>query len=65
MKNYKKLAELIGIILGDGNLHKSSNCITIVGSLEDLFYYENYVIPIIKSLFPVNPKLMKRNDRNA
>jgi len=65
MKNYRKLAEFLGIILGDGNLNKKSNCITIVGSLEDFYYHKNYVIPLIKSLFNVNPKLRKRNDRNA
>ncbi|MBR9692213.1 hypothetical protein GOV06_05515 [Candidatus Woesearchaeota archaeon] len=59
------LAELIGIILGDGNLHKKYNLITIVGSLEDIHYYKNRVIPLIKSLFNINPKLRKRNDRNA
>ena len=65
MKNYRKLAEFLGIILGDGNLNKKSNCITIVGSLEDFYYHKTYVIPLIQSLFDVNPKLRKRNDRNA
>lgn len=65
MKNYQKLAELIGIIQGDGNLNKTSNCITIVGSLEEYGYFKNYVIPLIESLFDVEPKLRKRNDRNA
>ena len=61
----KKLAELIGILQGDGNIHKKSNCVTIVGSLEDLDYYKDHVIPLIKSLFPIGPKLRRRNDRNA
>ena len=60
-----RLAELVGIILGDGNLHGKSNCITIVGSLEDVYYYKYHVIPLIRSLFNVDPKLRKRNDRNA
>lgn len=60
-----KLAELIGIILGDGNLHKQSNCITIVGSLEDIHYYKNHVISLFKELFKLKPKLRKRNDRNS
>ena len=63
--NNEKLAELIGILLGDGNLNKKSNCITIVGSLEEFDYYNNYLMPLIKSLFSINPKLRKRNDRNA
>ena len=64
-ENCEKLAEFLGILLGDGNLNKSSNCITIVGSLEELSYYNNYVIPIIESLFEVKPKLRYRKDRNA
>lgn len=61
----KRLAEFVGIIQGDGNLHKKSNCITIVGSLEDFYYYTIHVIPLITRLFNINPKLRKRNDRNA
>ncbi|MBS3113678.1 hypothetical protein J4448_01125 [Candidatus Woesearchaeota archaeon] len=61
----KELAEFLGILLGDGNLNKSSNCITIVGSLEEDSYYKDNVIPLIKGLFQVNPKLRNRNDRNA
>ena len=64
-KNNEKLAEFLGILLGDGNLNKSSNCITIVGSLEESDYYNNHVIPIIGSLFEVKPKLRYRKDRNA
>lgn len=64
-KNDKELAEFLGILLGDGNLNKSSNCITIVGSLEELDYYNRTVIPLIGSLFEVKPKLRHRNDRNA
>ena len=60
-----KISELAGIILGDGNLNRKSNCITIVGSLEDFYYFKNHVIPIITSLFNVNPKIRKRKDRNA
>ena len=61
----EELAEFFGILLGDGNLNKSSNCITIVGSLEEVDYYNSYVIPIIRSLFEVKPKLRYRRDRNA
>jgi len=64
-KKKERLAELLGIILGDGNLHKEYNRVTIVGSLEDKYYYDAHVIPLIKSLFNINPKLKKRNDRNA
>lgn len=61
----EKLAEFLGILLGDGNLNKTSNCITIVGSLEDLIYFKKTVIPLINELFAINPYLKKRNDRNA
>tara|TARA_Y100000310_G_scaffold344808_1_gene459665 strand:- start:1809 stop:2537 length:729 start_codon:yes stop_codon:yes gene_type:complete len=60
-----KLAELVGIILGDGHLHKKANCITIVGSLEDKSYYLNHVMKLFHTLFGIEPKLRKRNDRNA
>lgn len=31
----ENIAEVVGIILGDGHLHKKCNKITIVGSLEE------------------------------
>jgi hypothetical protein len=65
LERKQKLAEFIGIMLGDGNLNRQSNCITIVGSLEDKHYFVTTVIPIIQSLFQVNPKLRRRNDTNA
>ena len=61
----EELAEFLGILLGDGNLNKSSNCITIVGSLEEDSYYRFHVMPLIKRLFQISPKLRNRNDRNA
>lgn len=60
-----EISELCGIILGDGNIHKSSNKITIVGSLNDLYYFKNRVIPLIKNNFIVRPYILRRNDRNA
>ena len=65
MELNRKLSELTGVILGDGHLHKKSNCITIVGSLEDIYYYKNRVIPLFEELFNMKPKLRRRNDRNA
>ena len=62
MKNYQKLAELLGVILGDGHLDKNDNRVTITGSLEDFIYYKNHLIPLIKSLFNVDPKLRKRRE---
>ena len=65
MEKQELLAEFVGILLGDGNLHKSSNCITIVGSLEDYEYFENRLIPLINQLFDISPSLKRRKDRNA
>ncbi len=36
--NLNNIAELSGVILGDGSLHNSCNKITIVGSVEDKYY---------------------------
>tara|TARA_Y100000310_G_C20651562_1_gene799711 strand:- start:815 stop:1519 length:705 start_codon:yes stop_codon:yes gene_type:complete len=64
-KKGEKLAELVGIILGDGHLHTKNNLITIVGSLEDLEYYKKRVIWLFQSLFNKTPSLKRRKDRNA
>jgi len=65
MKINKYVAELIGIILGDGHPHTKSNLITIVGSLEDIYYYQKRVIWLFEFLFNKTPSLKKRNDLNA
>jgi len=60
------LAELLGIILGDGHIHTKYNRITITGSLEDIFYYRNTVIPIFERNFKnINPRLSRRKDKNS
>lgn len=59
-----KLAELIGIILGDGHLHKKDNCLTITGSIEDYYYYQK-ISKIMFRLFNKKAKIRKRNDRNS
>ena len=61
----EELSEILGIILGDGHLHAKSNLITIVGSLEDLKYYKETVIPLFEKVFGKRPILRKRKDRNA
>lgn len=65
MEYSEQLAELVGIMLGDGNIHNIHNRVTIVGSLEDKWYFEYHVIPLITYLFNIKPKLLNRNDRNA
>ncbi|MBR9682933.1 hypothetical protein GOV03_00125 [Candidatus Woesearchaeota archaeon] len=60
-----RMAELVGIILGDGHIHSKHNLITIVGSLEDLEYYQKRVCWLFQSLFNKTPSLRRRKDRNA
>jgi len=60
-----KTVELAGLIAGDGYLHKSCNRIIVTGSLDDLYYYENYIIPIFIKSFNITPKLYKRKGKNA
>ena len=66
MKVDEKTAELCGIILGDGNLHKSYNRITISGSLDDLIYFQNHVIPLFRKCFGViNPRIYRLKNKQA
>jgi hypothetical protein len=60
----KELAELIGIILGDGNIQSfvkkgegvATYCVRITGHSEELPYYHEYIIPLCRSLFNSEPK---------
>ncbi len=61
----RTLAELSGIILGDGHIHTKHNLITIVGGLEDLEYYNKRVNPLFYELFNQKGKIRRRKDRNA
>jgi intein/homing endonuclease len=68
-KKSKELAELIGIILGDGNVHyyRSGKAATymlrIAGDKRnDYDYITKFVFILIKSLFNVEPKIQKRID---
>ncbi|MAH03660.1 hypothetical protein CMI39_02640 [Candidatus Pacearchaeota archaeon] len=58
-----ELAELIGIIMGDGNITMKNQryIITIFGDLiEDSDYHQNYVTTLFKNLFNINPLLKKK-----
>ena len=58
-------AELAGLIAGDGYLHKDYNRIIITGSLDDIYYYKNYInLKFIKN-FKIKPHIYKRNNKNA
>ena len=49
----EKYAELLGVISGDGHVHKKENRITITGSDEDIYYYLSYVLPIVNELLDI------------
>ena len=59
------IAELCGIILGDGHLHSTENRIVITGSNDDLFYYKNHLILLFKKHFGVTPKLVRIKNKNS
>lgn len=59
------IAELCGIILGDGHLHSTENRIVITGSNEDIFYYRNHLILLFKKHFGVIPKLVRVKNKNS
>ncbi len=58
-----KLAEFMGIMLGDGGIGKLQISITL-NSVKDLDY-SHYVIRLCKSLFGNKPKTRKRRNANA
>ncbi len=59
-------AELCGIILGDGHMHKTKNRITISGSKDDIHYFRNRVIPLFLQCFPdIHPVLVRLKTAEA
>lgn len=60
-----KLAELYGILVGDGYLHKNNHSIFVVCSSEESYYLKNRVIPFFEILFKKKPYFAPRKDRNA
>lgn len=65
MRINSEIAELCGVILGDGHLYNTENRITITGSTKDVFYYKNYLIPLFKKYFKIKPKLVKVRNKNS
>ena len=63
--NIKDVAELCGIILGDGNLHKHANRITITGSLKDKEYHRKHVSELFVHNFHINPIFFEQKSKNA
>ncbi len=72
-KESEKLAEFVGIMLGDGNINVFKNgkrvrcyAVTIAGdSNKDYEYHTKYISPLIYNLFKENPKLRKAKNRNG
>lgn len=58
-----KLAEFIGIVLGDGGVQKRQIVITL--HKEDDKAYAHYVEQLIRRLFKVQPSLIPRRGKNA
>ncbi len=59
-------AELCGVILGDGNLHRQSNRITISGSSDDIFYFQNRIIPLFRKCFgSLHPRIVRLKGKQA
>jgi len=66
MEVNKFTAELCGIILGDGHMHKTANSITIAGGIDDLLYFQQRVIPLFRKCFPnVNPRIHRLKRKQA
>ena len=59
----KKLAEFVGIMLGDGSLGESNWSITL-NSIEDK-QYAKFVVLLVKELFGFIPGVAKRKNANA
>ncbi len=66
----ENLAELVGIYLGDGHLAKTiyrdEYKFQITGHMsQDKFYYEKFVIPLIRNIFNIEPKLRLKSKENV
>ena len=60
-----KLAELIGILLGDGSLCKTNYAMEIVLNKRDDNPYSDYVSNLVQELFGIKPKKIFPRDRNV
>lgn len=58
-----KLAELVGILLGDGGITKEQWFITVNSNAD--FEYTKYLSKLVESLFKFKPPMYKKKDCNA
>ena len=63
--NTEKLAELVGILLGDGYLSSSTNRVKISFNSKDDAKYITYVDKLLAGLFDVKPILKQRVNENT
>ncbi len=63
--NTKKLAELVGILLGDGYLSSSTNRVKISFNSKDDAEYISYVDKLIVEIFDVKPIWKQRANENT
>lgn len=71
-KNYPKfapsnnLAELVGVILGDGNIHSyaRTECLLIIGNSNNLGFIKRYA-KIVETIFQKKPSVRKVNNVNV
>lgn len=61
MKLCPKLAEEIGIHLGDGTLSKKPYYFSVRGDLKEESYYTDFMLPLYKELYNIEPPLLKRS----
>lgn len=56
-----ELAEEIGLHLGDGTLSKNKNYFSVRGGYAEEDYYTDYILPLYKNIYNINPPLLKRS----
>ncbi len=66
----KKLAELVGVMLGDGSIYLNKECgayqIRITLNInKERDYVEEHLVPIFKNLFDINCRVVERPDRGV
>lgn len=63
----EKFAYFLGVLLGDGSVGSERRpTIYVVGDLiEERGFYDNFLIPLIRSLFRINPYAYERKGKLA
>lgn len=65
-KRSEKLAELIGIVLGDGNIQKFARCQRLVISCDRKYFHKtNEIKKLVYEVLKKEPKIYKRSSANC